>query len=70
MTPIATATNTAGTPIKVGKRPFAMVVTPDGRTLYVANMNSNTVTPVTVATNTPGKPISVGIQPDALALVP
>ena len=37
MTPITTATNTAGKPIKVGKRPQTIVVTPDGKTVYVGN---------------------------------
>ena len=37
MTPIATATNTAGTPITVGVGPDAIAITPDGKTAYVAN---------------------------------
>ena len=39
MTPIATATNTPGTPIKVGRGPQAIAITPDGKTAYVANTN-------------------------------
>ena len=37
MTPIATATNTAGPPITVGSGPDAIAITPDGKTAYVAN---------------------------------
>ena len=37
MTPIATATNTAGPPIPVGDYPLAIAITPDGKTAYVAN---------------------------------
>ena len=37
MTPIATATNTPGTPIQVGQGPRAIAITPDGRTAYVAS---------------------------------
>ena len=37
MTPIKTATNTAGTPITTGSDPHAIAITPDGRTAYVAN---------------------------------
>jgi YVTN family beta-propeller protein len=56
--------------IGVGTFPAALAVTPDGRTLYVANHGDNTVTPVDVATGTPGTPIPVGQDPDALAVTP
>ena len=46
------------------------MITPDGKTAYVANFNSNTVTPITVATGRAGKPIKAGRYPTALALVP
>jgi DNA-binding beta-propeller fold protein YncE len=66
-------------------RADGIVITPDGKTAYVANSSKEfvrggkvvtrpgTVTPITVATNTPGKPIKVGKDPyglAALALVP
>jgi DNA-binding beta-propeller fold protein YncE len=44
-------------------------MTPDGRTLYVAD-NGGTVTPVNVATGTPGTPIKVRPGPVALAVTP
>ena len=58
VTPISTAANTAGKPIRVGKEPDAIAITPDGRTAYVAS--SGTVTPIATATNTPGLAIRVG----------
>ena len=51
--PIATATSTPGAPIRVGvtrpglhDQPDAIVITPDGKTVYVANIGSGTVTPI------------------------
>ena len=32
MTPVATGTNTAGRPIKIGAIPTAIAITPDGKT--------------------------------------
>ena len=37
VTPIATATNTPGTPINVGTGPAGIAITPNGQTAYVAN---------------------------------
>lgn len=70
VTPINTATNTAGRPIPVGSNPTTIAITPDGRTVYVANAESNTVTPIATATNKPGKPITVGKDPSYLAITP
>jgi YVTN family beta-propeller protein len=70
VTPIATATNTAGPPITVGKTPVAIAITPDGTTAYVADLGSDTVTPISTATNTAGPPITVGTDPIAIAITP
>ena len=43
VTPIDIASNTAGTPISVGSGPFFLAVSPDGKTVYVANSASGTV---------------------------
>ena len=53
--------------------PRALALTPDGRTLYVANTWDGTITPIDVETNTPGPAIRVGSQvspryPYALAI--
>ena len=68
MTPIATATNTPGKPIKVGGNPAALAITPDGRTVYAASFLGGTVTPIATATNAPGKPIKVGPNPWLFAI--
>jgi YVTN family beta-propeller protein len=70
VTPIATATNTAGSPITTGNQPFDVVITPDGKTAYVANQGSGTVTPIETATNTAGSPITTGSEPGAIAITP
>ena len=59
VTPISTATNTAGRPVKVGREPFAVAITPNGRTAYVVNAASDTVTPISTATNRAGRSRSV-----------
>jgi hypothetical protein len=56
--PISTATNTAGTPIRVRGMSGEVAITPDGKTVYVAGMN--TVTPINTATGRPGTPIYIG----------
>src|SRR5580698_3339310 len=71
VTPVNTATNVAGKPIKVGSDPDPIAVTPNGKTVYVANQqNSGTITPVSTATSTAGKPIPVGSDPVAIAITP
>jgi DNA-binding beta-propeller fold protein YncE len=67
VTPISTATNTAGPAIKVGKYPFAIAIAPDGLTAYVANYGAGTVTPISTATNGAG---AVGHGPIAIAITP
>jgi YVTN family beta-propeller protein len=70
VTPIHTRTNTAGPPIHVGQYPFAIAITPDGRTAYVANEDSGTVTPIHTRTNTAGPPVHVGRRPIIIAITP
>jgi YVTN family beta-propeller protein len=43
------------------KDPGGIAITPDGKTVYVVSMGSNTVTPIATATNAPGEPIKAGI---------
>ena len=70
VTPISTATNRPGQPIHVGPFPFAIAVTPDSKTVYVASGAAGTVTPVAAATGTLGQPITVGREPQAIAITP
>jgi YVTN family beta-propeller protein len=67
VTPISTATNKAGKPIKGLGGPIA--ITPNGKTAYAAS-GSDTVTPVSTATNTADKAITVGKYPTAIAITP
>ncbi len=57
--PVSTATGQVGPRIKVGEGPSAMAITPNGRTLYVVNEWSGTVTPISTVTNTAGRAIRV-----------
>jgi DNA-binding beta-propeller fold protein YncE len=68
VTPINTAANTAGKPIKVGTEPYQMAITLNGKTIYVGNYGSGTVTPITVATSTAGTPIRPAASQDGLRL--
>ena len=75
MTPIRTATNTAGKAINAGSVPSAIAITPDGTTAYVTDIGpfrapSDTVTPIRIATGTAGKTIKVGTAPLAIAITP
>jgi YVTN family beta-propeller protein len=67
--PIRVSTGTLGKPVRAGPGPFALAVTPNGKTAYVAD-SAFTVTPVSTATNNPGKPITIGTYPTALAVTP
>jgi DNA-binding beta-propeller fold protein YncE len=67
--PISTATNTPGNPIRVGCDPFFLVITPDGKTVWVAN-GEHTIIPISTATNTPGKPIRFRGFIRAIAVAP
>ena len=63
VTPIRTATNTAGKEINVGRDPYDIAITPNGRTAYVthvATVPPGIVTPIHLATGTVGKPIKFG----------
>ena len=70
VTPIDTATNTAGTAIAVGSGPVGVAITPDGKTAYVVNEESDSVTPIDTATNTAGTEITVGSSPIGVAITP
>jgi DNA-binding beta-propeller fold protein YncE len=86
VTPIQAASNTAGTPIRVGPAPALIAISPDGQTAYVVGIGSivpGAVTPVTLtairtATNRPGRVITVcasgnpggEVAPSAIAVTP
>jgi YVTN family beta-propeller protein len=60
VTPVNLATAKAGQPIRVGKDPVQVLITPDGKTIYVARNNGKAVTPINTATNTAEPTIKVG----------
>jgi hypothetical protein len=67
--PISTATNKPGKAIKVPGG--AVVITPNGKTIYVSGFNGDpVVTPISTATNKPGKPIMVARNPSAVTVTP
>jgi YVTN family beta-propeller protein len=67
VTPIDTATNTAGTPITGVLNPFAMAITPNGESAYVTDFIGPSVTPINLVTNTAATPITVGTHPEGIA---
>src|SRR5262249_57111275 len=56
MTPIATATNWRGKPIKNGAIPEAIAITPDGKTAHVAHPHPPPPPPAPTRPQTPGPP--------------
>ena len=49
---IDTETNQVmGSPIRVGKEPYAITISPDGKTAYVANYGTDTVSVIDTQTN-------------------
>jgi hyaluronoglucosaminidase len=72
VSPISVASSTAQRPIAVAggsDGPDAIAITPDGKTLYVADM-LGVVVPVRTATNTALEPVKVSQQPFAMAITP
>ncbi|MGQ0431089.1 MAG: beta-propeller fold lactonase family protein [Microthrixaceae bacterium] len=56
--------------IPVGQAPYGIAITPDGKTAYVSNSGSGTVTPIDLALGQPGVPIPVGQRPQGIAITP
>src|ERR1700691_5323592 len=66
VTPISTATNLRGRPSRVACDPYAIAVTPDGKTVWVGSRNW--VTPISTATDKPGMPLTFRGNLVALAI--
>lgn len=69
---IRAATNTRERDIKLGRGadPEAIVMTPNGKTAYVALFGDDEVLPISTATSKPGRAIKVGGGPDAITITP
>jgi YVTN family beta-propeller protein len=67
---IDAATNTVVATITVGTNPDAVATTPDGKSVYVANFVSNTVSVIATASNTVVATITVGSGPTGVAITP
>ncbi len=65
---------TAASPAQTGVQPIAMAAAPDGKSVYVLNSSSSTVSQVVVATNgsltQPLPAVGTGLQPSAMAVDP
>jgi DNA-binding beta-propeller fold protein YncE len=74
VTPINTATNTVGKPIRLSHGESDIAITPDGKTLYVGSGGGDGqpgyVTPIDTATSTPGTPIRVSSGAGTMAITP
>lgn len=68
VTPISTATDTAGTPMPV-EAPTALAVAPNGQTAYVTTAG-RTLTPIDLATRRTGRPIALDHAPLDIAITP
>ncbi len=68
VTPINTVTNRAGSPIRVGTGPGNILITPNGKTAYIAG--STGVTPVSTVTHKAGKLIAIKYVAASMAITP
>ena len=66
---IRAAPGARGREIRAGAVPYAVAVTPDGKTAYVTNYSDGTVIPISTATNT-APPIRTGQGPSYIAITP
>lgn len=68
VTPIDLATKKALHPITVGNAPLGVAISPDGSTVFVTNLNSESVTPISTATGVAGSAIGVEGGPVAVVI--
>jgi YVTN family beta-propeller protein len=71
VTPINTATNTAGTPISGVTFPYGIAITPNGEWAYTTDLVGNSVTPINLFTGVVGTPITAGTRGEGgIAITP
>jgi len=56
--------------VTVGSKPQGVAVNPSTNTIYVANLNSNSLSVINGSTNTLADTVSVGTNPYAVAVNP
>jgi|SRR5208282_514375 len=56
--------------IRAGKRPWGIIISPDGKFLYSANGTSNDISVIDLATETEIQRIPAGASPWGILLVP
>jgi YVTN family beta-propeller protein len=67
---IGTARDRVIADIPAGAEPYAVAVTPDGGTAYVADMNSDSVMAINTADDKTAATITVGRLPGSIAVTP
>jgi YVTN family beta-propeller protein len=67
---IDTSTNTIAGSLRVGERPWGVVISADGRWLFTANGPSNDISIVDTSTLTVAARVAVGERPWGIAIVP
>jgi YVTN family beta-propeller protein len=70
VTPVGLAHGSAGHPIRVGRDPQAIALSPNQRMAYVVNSGSDDVTPIQTGSRHRGRVIPVGRDPQAIAITP
>jgi len=68
VSPIDLATGKALAPVNVGNGPIGIAITPDGTTVFVTNLNSESVSPINVAGDQALAPIAVEGGPVAVTI--
>jgi len=68
VTPIDLSSGKALAPITVGNAPIGIAITPDGSTVFVTNLNSESVTPINTASDTTAAAIATDGGPIAVVV--
>lgn len=68
--PAKPTTATVVATVEIGSRPTGVAISPDGRTVYVANQGDGTVSVIDTVTNTLTATIGVGVSPQSVAVSP
>ncbi|MEQ8189212.1 MAG: beta-propeller fold lactonase family protein [Candidatus Eremiobacterota bacterium] len=67
---INTVDNTVEDTVTVGENPYGLAITPDGKKLYVANRNSNSISVIDVLKKEVTNTIKAGLNPTKVTITP